>query len=268
MDNYNTYDLAFSMGQACPCSVTLRTAKLQFASFPLDWIARGTLSDRVALIVGRFAHWLDAEDFIYEGKNPANGLGMFINKRTGLRHLHDFSDGPIKDSYAKVLAKYARREKRLFHLLETAGRVLLVYIDRVMAGVEPAATLEEVSKAKDDMTSAFPNASFDFIHFIFDKSIPFEKRIISRPAEGITEIRFNYHDEISDINVTDAAQALLSLGIKVRDYRTKAERNAHRLKKRMKKYGVNTRLELFLAKTKDRISRLLGRKAADTRKPS
>ena len=87
------YDLAFSLGQACACSLTLRTADLQLASFPFDWLADGTLPSRVDLLIHRFDHWLEKEDFVYNGRNPINGLGMFRNKKTGLNHLHDFADG-------------------------------------------------------------------------------------------------------------------------------------------------------------------------------
>ena len=69
------YDVAFSIGQACACSITLRTANLQFASFPFDWLADGTLHSRVDLLVHRFDRWLEKEDFVYIGRNPINEIG-------------------------------------------------------------------------------------------------------------------------------------------------------------------------------------------------
>ena len=59
------YDLVFSLGQACACSLTLRTANLQLASFPLDWLADGTLPSRVDLLIRRFDHWLDRKTHRY-----------------------------------------------------------------------------------------------------------------------------------------------------------------------------------------------------------
>ena len=242
------YDLVFSLGQACACSMTLRTANLQLASFPLDWLADGTLPSRVDLLIRRFDHWLDKEDFVYNGTNPINGLGMFRNRKTGLNHLHDFDDGPIENSHAQVVAKYARREKRLFDLLEKSRRVLIVYIDSVYQGGRHTPSLEDLVKARADMSAAFPGVSFDFIHFILNKDLPYDRRAVVSPAEGITEIRFDYHDDVTDVCFAAAADALRSLGISVRDYRTKAERKAYNLKKKMKKYGVNTRLGLFFAR--------------------
>ena len=253
------YDLVFSLGQACACSLTLRTANLQLASFPLDWLADGTLPSRVDLLIRRFDHWLDKEDFVYNGTNPINGLGMFRNRKTGLNHLHDFDDGPIESSHAQVVAKYARREKRLFDLVEKSRRVLIVYIDSSRKNGLMTPSLEDIVKARADMSAAFPNASFDFIHLILDRNIPFDRRAVTNPADGVTEIRFNYHDDVSDVCYTATADALRSLGISVRDYRTKAERKAHSLKRNMEKYKVNTRFELFLAKNKDRLCSLFRR---------
>ena len=254
------YDLVFSLGQACACSLTLRTANLQLASFPLDWLADGTLPSRVDLLIRRFDHWLDKEDFVYNGTNPINGLGMFRNRKTGLNHLHDFDDRPIESSHAQVVAKYARREKRLFDLIEKAKRVLLVYIDKTMPGGKPP-TVEEIVKAREDMSQAFPGADFDFIHLVYDRDVPFEQRVVSHPCNGVTEIRFNYHDDKKDVNSPMAATAILSLGVSVRDYRTKAERKAYKLGQKMKKYNVNTRFGLFLAKAKERIGGIFSNRA-------
>ena len=252
------YDLAFSLGQACACSLTLRTAGLQFASFPFDWISGETLPRRIGLLLNRFDHWLEKDDFVYNGKNPVNGFGMFRNIRTGLNHLHDFADGPIENSHAQVVAKYARREKRFFDLIEKSRRVLIVYINSSRKNGLMAPSLEDVVKARADMSAAFPNASFDFIHLILDRNIPFDRRAVTNPADGVTEIRFNYHDDVSDVCYTATADALRSLGISVRDYRTKAERKAYKLGQKMKKYNVSSRFELFVARSRERILSLLG----------
>ena len=258
METRKEYDLAFSLGQACACSLALRKARMQFASFPFDWIAGETLPHRVDLLLRRFDHWLEKEDFEYKGKNHINGLGRFFNKRTGLNHLHDFVDGPIEQSYDQVVAKYARREKRLFELMEKSRRVLLVYINLTRADNRQIPSLEDVVKARADIAAAFPNAAFDFMHFIFDKDIPYDKRVVTCPAEGVTEVRFDYHNDITDVGQS-AVDALVSLGITVRDYRTNAERNAYRLKKKMNKYQVDTRMELFVAKMKERFGSIFSR---------
>ncbi len=259
------FDLAFSLGQACGCSQSLRLAHLQFASFPLDWIAGGTLDDRVQLVVSRFSHWLDIDDFVYKEKNKINGLGIFINKRTGLCHLHDFEDGPIENSHPKVVAKYARREKRLFDLLGRARRVLAVYVDTMKDNGREAPSIQDLVKARESLSAAFPNASFELVHFSRTAGIPFDRRTVTTPSEGITEIRFDYGDAVTDVRFQDIADALHALGIKVHDYRTRAERKAHSLKRQMKKYGVDSRFALFMAKTKAHLRGLFGHGSIDGR---
>ena len=253
------YDLAFSIGQACACSTTLRAARLQFASFPFDWLSRASLKERIAVLVQRFDHWLDKDDFIYEGINPENGMGTFLNRRTGFKHLHDFADGPIEQSHAEVVAKYARREKRLLGLIVKSNRVLVVYLDRARPGGNPRPTTDEIIEARADIAAAFPNAAFDMIHFIMDREIPYERRIVTRPAEGVTEIRFDYHNDMTDVSHTLTSKALLALGISVKDYRTDEERKAHKLRNQMKKYGVETRWGLFWAKLRAKVPFLRGR---------
>ena len=248
METKQKYDLAFSVGQACACSLTLRTAHLQFASFPFDWIADATLASRIDLLIRRFDHWLEKEDFIYRGRNPVNGLGNFFNRRTGLTHLHDFADGPIEQSHAQVVAKYARRKKRLFDLIERSRRVLMVYIDSTKAGNERKPKLDEIVAARAGMSKAFPGVTFDFVHFALDKDRPFDRRVATCPTEGLTEMRFDYHSDISDVDYRLAAHALLSLGITVSDYRTDEERKAHKLKRQMEKYGAKTQWGLLWAK--------------------
>jgi hypothetical protein len=253
------YDVAFSIGQACACSMTLRTANLQFASFPFDWLADGTLPSRTDILIRGFDHWLDKEDFVYDGRNPVNRLGMFHNAKTEINYIHDFADGPIESSYEQVKAKYARREKRLLDLIEKARRVLVVYINATRKGLRFAPSIEDVVRARADLSRAFPNASFDIVHFTLDRGIPFKERSVTTPAEGVTEIRFNYEHEVTDVNLEEAARALLSLGISVRDYRTESERRAYNLKADLKKYRVNTRFGLLLAKTKEQIGGMLRR---------
>lgn len=250
------YDLAFSLGQACACSTTLRAARLQFASFPFDWLSNASLEERTAVLISHFENWLVKDDFVYEGKNPENGMGAFLNRRTGFKHLHDFTDGPIEQSYDGVVAKYTRREKRLLGLIERSSRVLVVYIDRARPGGKPRPSLEEIARARADIAAAFPNAKFDMIHFILDRDVPYDNRIVTSPAEGITEIRFDYHNDMTDVNCSLTSKALVALGVSVRDYRTETERRAYKLRKNMKKYNVDTRFGLFLAKAKERLCRL------------
>jgi len=256
VDNkHERYDVAFSLGAACACSSALRCAKLQFGSFPLDWIAGSTVVQRAALVASRFDGWLDKDDFAYDGKNQINGLGIFKNRRTGFTHLHDFSDGPIDDSYAKVVKKYKRRESRLFSLCDCARRILCVYISRPSGRDVPD---EELHEARLTMSRAFPSAYVALVHFRCEHGRRPSDRLVHRPEDGICQIVFDYDDPERDVNIKEVAAVLVEDGYTVTDYRTAAEKRAYKLGLKMKKYGVHSYAELVWARVKAQIGRCFG----------
>ena len=258
---HERYDLAFSLGAACACSVALRRAKLQFASFPLDWIALGTPVSRARLVASRFEGWLNKEDFRYVGTNPVNGLGMFDNVRTGFKHLHDFADGPIENSYDSVKAKYARREARLYELADRSRRILCVYVSRPSVEPVPSETLKEI---REILSQAFPHATVDIVHFANDPGRSLEDRRSTKIGEGIFQIELDYHDDKRDVAVDLVASALTLEGFSANDYRTKAEKREYELRKKMKKYGVKTRSALLVARIKHNLGALFGIKPGQT----
>lgn len=262
-----SYDLAFSLGQACACSLVLRTANLQFASFPLDWIARGSLTVRTELVASRFAGWLEKEDFVYEGTNPMNGLGVFVNRRTGFQHLHDFPDRPIEESFGEVREKFRRREERLLRALDGARRVLCVYISRPTG---PDVSPDELARCRRTLSGAFPNAAFDLVHLACEEGRPFSDCIVRKLSDGVTEVVFDYRDPKRDVMIEDAARAILELGVRVADPRSEAEKREFerlkakkhrdkRLRGKMAEYGVSSRAGLAVAQFAEAVRRLFGR---------
>lgn len=258
---HEKYDLVFSLGAACACSVALRRAKLQFASFPLDWIALGSPISRAKLVASHFEGWLEKDDFRYIGTNPVNGLGMFDNVRTGLKHLHDFADGPIERSYDAVKAKYARRESRLYELAGKARRILCAFISRPSVEPVPPETLKEISGI---LSQAFPHATVDIVHFANDQRRSLEDRRSREIGDGIFQIEFDYHDDRRDVNVDLVASALMAEGFTAKDFRTKAEKREYELKKKMKKYGVKTRTALVFARIRHNLGCLFGVRQSQT----
>ena len=254
-NNHERYDVAFSLGAACACSVALRRAGLQFASFPLDWMAGGTLAERAALVASRFDGWLEKDDFVYKGPNPLNGLGMFWNRRTGLNHLHDFADGAIENSYAAVREKYRRRETRLCSLCDAAHRILCVYVSRP---VGPKVSDEELCRSRRLLADAFPAAKVEIVHFSSDPERSFSDRRFTVIDEGAFRFEFDYNDPKRDVNVNAVARALVEEGFTAKDHRTAEEKRAYELAQKMKKYGASTKTGVFVAKLKRRIRRLFG----------
>ena len=58
------YDLIFSIGEACSCTSALRLAKLQFKSYPLDWLFGSDFIGRCKILASQFEHFI--------GKNKKN----------------------------------------------------------------------------------------------------------------------------------------------------------------------------------------------------
>ena len=244
-----TYDLAFSIGAACHCSICLRTADLQLASFPFDWLTRGPVALRAKIIASGFAGWIAKEDFTYLGRNEVNGLGRYRNEKTGIVYLHDFSDGPVEDSYDAVREKYARRTARLLRLLGKSRRVLALYVDSSSGREGSHASADELSAARRTLAAAFPGAAFDVVHFRHRPGVAPEAAVIERPCEGIVEVSFDYYDPVTNVRFHDVAKILRGvLGVRVRDYRTRKERKAYERRRLEKKYGKLSGLALAKAR--------------------
>ena len=79
-----TYDLIFSIGEACSCSQCLREAGLQFASFPWDWIAFPDLPGRAELMGNGYRDWLEREDLEFVGPGAGSGKALYRNRRNGI----------------------------------------------------------------------------------------------------------------------------------------------------------------------------------------
>ncbi len=62
--NGNKYDLIVSIGEDCACSAFLRNNKLQFPSFPFDWLMHANFETRVNLLMTNFSDFLNKDDVI------------------------------------------------------------------------------------------------------------------------------------------------------------------------------------------------------------
>ena len=137
------YDLALAMGYACSCAQALRAAGLEFASFPFDWagpVGPKSLPGFVETICNDFENWFEKEDLMLTQQDDLKNwetseVDVYLNRRTGYIFLHDFAKGSDFDKvYDEVAEKYRRRIARLYELLRSAKRVLLVRIDSPIQG--------------------------------------------------------------------------------------------------------------------------------------
>ena len=131
MTKKESYDLIFSMGGACSCTSTLRALELQDFSYPFDWIGGLTLKERIELMLSGFKDWFHIEDFEKKGERlHPQPCDIYINNKTTLLYVHDFAlHMPLEKSFPVVKARYDRRTSRLLKNIETAKKILIVYVE-------------------------------------------------------------------------------------------------------------------------------------------
>ncbi|MGN0828841.1 MAG: DUF1796 family putative cysteine peptidase [Akkermansia sp.] len=132
MKTGTAFDQAYNIGDSCAAALWLRRCRMRFSSGPLDWLAGGSFSERIGMIVSDFARFMEAEDLEYVPRDVGEGISsphdLYRNRSNGLKHYHDFKMGlPLAETYPAVRAKYDRRIKRLQNVLATQ-RVLLVWL--------------------------------------------------------------------------------------------------------------------------------------------
>ena len=263
------YDMIFGMGPACNCSQTLRRAGLQLLSFPFDWIGPtykqpgwdDDVRRRTDLIVSRFSNWLSRDDFTCHG-NHTNGKAKYYNERLKLIFLHDFpQDVPLAQSFPEVEEKYKRRCGRFLSLLGKVKTVLVVRLDR--PDLDYRTPLDDCRYARRLLSEAFAPARFDFLLLQPDENVPFEQRRVETIEDGFVRIAFDYRNHSAETPEQEL-QPVFSLTAKaigelfaVRDYRTRAEKKAHRRARRLKhwaEYGADSLLQYHWNKLKARLS--------------
>ena len=256
------YDLVFSLGNACSCSLALRKAGLQYASFPFDWMIRGPFALRVETLLAGFPSWpgrlCDLE--LMPGKSNTEHL-MCHDRKTDLLFPHDFPLGKtIAESYDGVVAKYRRRIDRLLRLLSTAKRVLAVYVE--LPGFPETPALE-LNNGIAELRRGYPGVQMDLLYFFHVPDVAFRDRQDVCIGDGVRKISFDFKERRDGAFLYGAdpelvAAAIRAAGIRVRDYRTPDERRAYRLAQRadlMRRMGAKNRWQLFVNRLEYRICR-------------
>ncbi len=128
----NKYDIIYSIGHDCACSMYLQRNNLRICSGPMDWITGITAPQRFDILINEFPNFLSLQDMEFVHKNPNifndDNCDYYKNNRTGLYFYHDFPIGiPISESMPNVVEKYNRRIKRFYDNIKNKQRVLLVW---------------------------------------------------------------------------------------------------------------------------------------------
>lgn len=182
-----SYDLAFSLGFSCGGSRALRKARLQFASYPLDWTGSPGIVQSARMIGSDFAGWLDRDDLeLVDVRAGRFGNHIYRSRRTGFGFPHEFSSFRTFDElYEPTVEKHRRRIDRLMAHIRAARRVLVIYIERPINGRAADADLVE---ARRILGAKFPGVEFDLVYFFQHEGAVAERTV----EPGIAAVDCDY----------------------------------------------------------------------------
>lgn len=188
-----TYDLYFPLGASCACTQILRHCKIQFRSFPFDWLIGADIVDRATILANHFKDFLkkEAMECVEESKRN-RGRDIWRNNDSGLLFMHDFTHGtPFEEEYPIVYQKYQRRAKRLIQQISSSKRVLAVYAEHPCD--TKSLTKEQMVNARRILSEAFPAVHIDLLYLRNDNSVLISNAQEYPICDGISEISFCYN---------------------------------------------------------------------------
>ena len=193
------FDLFVSLGAACSCTQTLRDSRLQYFSYPFDWVYGSNFLDRVKILVNNFEHWLDKEDLISWGKRAETHPNeIFKNTRTDIVFNHDFRmDTPLEESFDEVKQKYDRRIARLLNQIENSRSVLFAYILR--PDMREEILQKDLKQGYELLKKRFPNVDIHILYLFSSREVDFQNRKVIKVTDNITNIRFDYDANLAEL---------------------------------------------------------------------
>ena len=255
------YDLVFGMGGACSCSWALRRSKLQFASYPFDWVARVDLKGRTQIVADDFRDWLLEDQMWFEAGTQSYSCDIYHNRVTGIGFNHDFPKGvPIKDSFASVQEKYRRRIDRLYADIRRSKRVLIVWIGFPEGGEVPR---EHIDFCLSTFRGKFPGVEFRMLVMECVRGVP-ERRMRRESGDGFDRLSFDYEDHSKKGNrfqVNMRAICRQLRGIHAVDTRTPEQKREYAKVERQKRlriyaqFGATTWLGYFVRRRLAKLRR-------------
>ncbi len=192
IDLQKNFDLFVSLGAACSCSQTLRDNRLQYFSYPFDWLYGSNFLGRVNILLEDFQFWLNKEDLEYAGKRefplPCN---IYKNLKTGIVFNHDFPlNVSLEESFFKVKEKYNRRIARLLNQIKTSKSVLFVYIER--PDVREEVLQKDLIKAYELLQNKYKNTDINILYLFSTREVDFPNRKVFKVSDNIFRVSFDY----------------------------------------------------------------------------
>ena len=183
------YDLFVSMGAACSCSSSLRNSKLQFYSYPFDWIGGPSFLERIELIHNNFENYIIKENLEFLQKVDITNCDAYVDRKRGMLINHDFKQGrDFDEMYDEVVKKYERRGSRLISQINNSKKVLFVYM-QTPDKTEIEVSNEDLLKGEELFKKYFPNVQCDILYINCKKDF---KSVVENISDNIQRIAFDY----------------------------------------------------------------------------
>ena len=126
------YEIVYSIGRDCACSMYMKSAKLRICSGPFDWLTNASFETRIDCIINDFKDFLNFADLAPLQKSPNlqndDTCDYYQNVRNGFFYYHDFPVGvALEQSFPQVKEKYQRRINRFYKKISEKDNVLLIW---------------------------------------------------------------------------------------------------------------------------------------------
>lgn len=188
------YDLIFGIGAACSCTQILRKCRLQFFSYPFDWLYGADIETRCKILANNFSDFInfdDLENTLKTNNDDKNLCDVYHNKLNNIYFNHDFSHNvPLQECYANINEKYNRRAKRLIHQIEKSKNVLVVYLQT--PNNQTVISDTTLQNAYQTILNRFPNQNINLLYLYCNHSETQAK--IVKVDNGIIKIELDYDD--------------------------------------------------------------------------
>lgn len=263
------FDLVFSLGAGCSCSMMLREKELQFASFPLDWAgtpefgAGGDIRAKTDIVVGGFTNWFKKENLERAPVYDSEKYTSYFDRGTRLYFTHDVPVGSdLEREYQALSEKFARRIDRFLRLLSGAKRVLAVWVNDPRVPGEVGE--EDLKYCLDAFQMAYPAAEFKIVAVNCVRGVSYESMRSFR-GDGYECYAFDYRVDTEGEPTWEIRRDLfapLLEQFEAKDYRTFAEKRANAKRERareMERFKATSWFGLEVTKAKYKVYRHLKR---------
>ena len=185
------YDFIFSIGERCACSEALRRSNLQFASFPFDWLYCIDFEQNAQFISHHFDGFLASErlvDMNIENGDPENPCRVYRDSQTGIVFNHDFpANLSFEHGFPLVSEKYRRRINRLYQRIQSAKKILAVYMEAPTTN-HPAADKTQIMAGYRILCQTFPEQEVHILYLTNQKGT----LEINQLCPNVTLVAFDY----------------------------------------------------------------------------